>query len=102
MERIPIASETAAHATRPSALKTEITPTRLAAASGVTPVSYVLYAGSAPGLADIAALELASPATAVSGPVPAGVYFMRVAARGSCGVGAVSIEQLLVVGGTTP
>ena len=69
---------------------------------GVTPLSYVLVAGSAPGLSNVAVLDLGSPATSVSGPVAAGTYFVRLAARGSCGVGVLSNEVPLVVGGPSP
>ena len=69
---------------------------------GVTPLSYVLVAGSAPGLSNVAVLDLGSPATSVSGPVAAGTYFVRLAARSSCGVGVLSNEVPLVVGGPSP
>ena len=69
---------------------------------GVTPLSYVIVAGSAPGLSNVAVLDLGSPATSVSGPVAAGTYFVRMAARGSCGMGLLSNEVPLVVGGPSP
>ena len=69
---------------------------------GTTPLSYVLVAGSAPGLSNVAVIDLGSPATSVSGLVPDGTYFVRMAARGSCGVGPLSNERPLVVGGTAP
>ena len=69
---------------------------------GVTPLSYVLVAGSAPGLSNVAVFDLGSPATSVSGPVAAGTYFVRMAARGMCGVGVLSNEVPLVVGGPSP
>ncbi len=67
---------------------------------GTAPVAYVLLAGSAPGTSDIAVLDLGSPATSISGVVPSGTYFVRIAARGACGLGPVSNERPLVVGGT--
>ncbi len=69
---------------------------------GTTPLSYVLVAGLAPGLSDVAVIDLGSPATSVSGLVPDGTYFVRMAARGSCGVGPLSNERPLVVSGTSP
>ncbi len=69
---------------------------------GVTPLAYVIVAGSAPGLSNVAVLDLGAPMTSVSGPVAAGTYFVRMAARGSCGVGLLSNEVPLVVGGPAP
>ncbi len=69
---------------------------------GVTPLSYVLVAGSAPGLSNVAVFDFGSPATSVRGPVAAGTYFVRMAARGMCGVGVPSNEVPLVVGGPSP
>jgi len=58
----------------------------------VAPVSYVLFAGSAPGRADIASIELGSPATTFAASAPPGTYFLRIAGRSACGVGAVSSD----------
>ena len=69
---------------------------------GATPLAYVIVAGSAPGLSNVAVLDLGAPMTSVSGPVAAGTYFVRMAARGSCGVGLLSNEVPLVVGGPSP
>lgn len=68
-----------------------------APATGVTPTSYVLYAGSAPGRSDLAAFDLGSAATTFSTTAPAGTYFLRIAARGACGPGAVSNEVTMFV-----
>ncbi len=56
----------------------------------VAPSSYVLFAGSAPGRADLAVLNLAGPGTTFAANAPAGTYFLRVAGRSACGVGAAS------------
>lgn len=64
---------------------------------GTTPVSYVLFAGSAPGRSDIAAFDLGSTATTFAAAAPAGTYFLRVAARGSCGVGPVSNDAAMTI-----
>jgi hypothetical protein len=62
-------------------------------------VSYVLYAGSAPGRADLAAFDLGSAATTFGASAPPGTYFVRVAARSACGVGAPSNEMTLALSG---
>ncbi len=64
----------------------------------VAPVSYVLYAGSAPGRSDLAAFDLASAATAFSATAPPGTYFLRVAGRSACGVGATSADAVAAIG----
>ena len=70
------------------------------APSGVAPSSYVVEAGSASGLIDLANFDTGSAAVTltVTG-VPAGSYFVRVRARNSGGSGATSNEVLLVVAG---
>ncbi len=73
-----------------------------APAEGTTPLSYVLVAGSAPGLSNVAVIDLGSPVTSVSGLVPDGTYFVRIGARGSCGVGPLSNERPLVVSSMSP
>lgn len=69
-----------------------------APAGVVAPASYVLYAGSAPGRSDLAAFDLGSTATSFSASAPPGTYFVRVAGRGSCGVGAASNDVTLAIG----
>ncbi|MFN7978591.1 MAG: M12 family metallo-peptidase [Vicinamibacterales bacterium] len=72
--------------------------------AGATPVSYVLFAGSAPGRSDLAAIDLGSAATTFAATAPAGTYFLRVAARGACGVGPVSNDATMTIapGGVVP
>ena len=68
----------------------------------VAPTSYVLFAGSAPGRADLAVLNLGGTGTTFAANAPAGTYFLRVAGRSACGVGAASsdiIASVLTGGG---
>lgn len=66
----------------------------------VAPTSYVLFAGSAPGRSDLAVLNLGA-GTTFAANAPAGTYFLRVAGRSACGVGAVSndITASVLTGG---
>ena len=60
--------------------------------------SYVVEAGSASGLADLAAFDTGGPATILSIPgVAPGTYFVRVRAQNACGVSGPSIETTAVV-----
>lgn len=59
--------------------------------------SYLLEAGSAPGLVNILAADVGA-ARSVGGPVPPGTYYVRVRGRGTCGqVGPPSNEVVVVV-----
>ncbi len=62
------------------------------------PTTYVLEAGSSPGAANLALLDLGGVATTytVYG-VPAGTYYVRVKARNKCGTGPASNEFVLVM-----
>lgn len=73
-----------------------------APASGVSPTSYVLYAGTASGRTDIVSFNTGSTATSWGGAAPPGTYYVRVAARTACGVGPLSNEVLVAVGATAP
>ena len=68
--------------------------------SGGCPVtSYVIEAGSSPGLSNLASFSTGSPALGFSSTgVPAGTYFVRVRATTSTGTGAASNEVLVMVG----
>ncbi len=68
-----------------------------APAGPIAPASYVLYAGSAPGRSDVAVIDLGSPATAFAAAAPPGTYFLRVAGRSACGVGAMSNDAVAAV-----
>ncbi len=83
----------------PSVAGNDVTLRWTAPTEGAAPVAYVLTAGSAPGASDVAVIDLGSAATSIRGAVPDGTYFVRLAARGTCGVGPASNERPLVVGG---
>lgn len=68
-----------------------------APAGTVAPTSYVLFAGSAPGRSDLAVLNLGGAGTTFAANAPAGTYFLRVAGRSACGVGAVSADVVAAV-----
>jgi Fibronectin type III domain len=67
-------------------------------ATGGAPTSYVIQAGTAPGLSDLGSAATGSTVTTVSATgVPAGTYYFRVAAQNSAGVSAPSNEVALPV-----
>ena len=68
----------------------------------VAPTGYVLYAGSAPGRPNLAGFNTGSTLTRWNGGAPAGVYYVRVAARSDCGIGPVSNEVVVAVGRAAP
>jgi hypothetical protein len=71
-----------------------------APASGDPVVSYILEAGSAAGLANLANFNTGSTATSFSqGNVATGTYYVRVRAQNAGGTSAASNEATLVVGG---
>jgi len=71
------------------------------AASG-TPTSYVIEAGSATGLANLANSDLGGAAlTYTANNVGGGTYYVRVRAKNACGVSSQSNEFRLVVSTTT-
>ncbi len=57
--------------------------------------SYIVEAGSAPGLADFAAIPAGT--TSLGGPVPPGTYYVRVRAVNQCGTGTPSEEIVVTV-----
>ena len=75
---------------------------RWSAAQG-GPTTYILEAGSAPGLANLATVDIGGTGTtfATSG-VGAGTYYVRVRARNACGASGPSNEVVLVVAPTVP
>jgi len=62
------------------------------------PTTYLVEAGSAPGLSNLASSDLGSPATSfVASGVGRGTYYVRLRGRNGCGTGPVSNETVLVV-----
>lgn len=68
-----------------------------AAGPGPAVTSYVLGAGTAPGLSNITVFDTGSTARSLGAVAPSGVYFLRAAARNACGVGPQSNEVAVVV-----
>jgi hypothetical protein len=65
--------------------------------SGPAAVAYVVEAGSASGLANLAVIDTGSPVLALSANAPPGRYFVRVRARTACGAGPASNEVVINV-----
>jgi hypothetical protein len=65
---------------------------------GGVPTSYILEAGSAPGLSDIATVSTGAAATAITATaVPNGTYYVRVRAANAAGASGPSNEVTIVV-----
>jgi hypothetical protein len=61
--------------------------------------TYIIEAGSAPGLSDLAKLDLASAATTFTTTgVAQGIYYVRMRGKNACGTGNPSNEAILGVG----
>ena len=71
------------------------------AATG-SPTAYILEAGSAFGLSNLAIVDVGSVTTLTATGVGTGTYYVRVKARNACGTSAASGELTLVVGTTSP
>ena len=87
----------------PTALRLSVIGTRLMltwndAVSGGAPANYLVEAGTATGIANIATLPAGSRAFTYD-PVPGGFYFLRVRGQNGTGIGAPSNEVMLVMGG---
>lgn len=65
------------------------------APSGPAPTGYILEAGSAPGLADLAVVQLGAATTFSTAAPPAGTYYLRVRAINGNGAGPTSNEFVL-------
>jgi hypothetical protein len=59
--------------------------------------SYVLAAGTQPGLSNLVVFDTGSTAQSLGAPAPPGVYYLRAAARNACGIGGASNEVVVVV-----
>jgi len=70
-----------------------------APAGGCPPTTYVLEAGSAPGLANLANSSVGNTRTSPAHGVGAGTYYVRVRAANASGAGGASNEVVVVVGG---
>lgn len=68
-------------------------------ASGSPPTNYVIEAGSASGLANLASLPTGTAATTFAVQAPPGRYFVRLRSQNACGTSGVSNEQVIAVGG---
>jgi hypothetical protein len=78
-----------------------VTLTWGAPASGDAVTSYIIEAGSAPGLANLANVPTNSSGTAFSASgIGGGTYYVRVRAQNTGGTSAASNESILVVGST--
>jgi len=69
---------------------------------GGSPTTYVLQAGSGPGLSNLAAFATGSASTSFAASATGGVYFVRVAASNACGVGPASNEVSFTLGSALP
>ena len=65
--------------------------------SGGAPTEYVIEAGRAPGLTDLASLPTGNTAVGLTIGAPPGTYYVRIRARNACGTGSVSNEVEVVV-----
>ncbi len=78
-----------------------VTITWTPATTGGTPQSYLLEAGTAPGLANIVVIPVPGTGTSVVvGDVPQGVYWIRVRARNALGTSAGASPDAQVIVGT--
>jgi len=79
-------------------LGSSVTLTWSAPIGGCSPTSYVLEAGSAPGLANLANANVGSTLTYTATGVGAGIYYVRVRAANAFGNSGPSNEVQLTVG----
>jgi len=71
--------------------------------AGAAPTAYIIEAGSAPGMADLARVSTGTAATTfTAGGVGNGTYYIRVRAVSSAGTSGPSNEALVIVGAAAP
>jgi hypothetical protein len=70
-----------------------------APASGGAPTTYIIEAGSSPGLANLFNAPTGNAGTELSVDAPPGRYFARLRSQNACGTSGVSNEQQIDVGG---
>lgn len=72
-----------------------------APSSGDAVLSYIIEAGSTPGVANLAAFPTGNTSTSyIAAGVPAGTYYVRVRSQNGSGIGSASNEVVIVVGTT--
>lgn len=82
-----------------SVIGAEVTLQWTAPSSGITPTSYRLEAGTAPGLSNITTIALvASPTRLVVSNVPAGTYYVRLRSGSGTSFGAATPDLAFTVG----
>jgi hypothetical protein len=65
--------------------------------SSGSPTTYLVEAGSSPGLTNLANIDLGSTAPGITASAPRGIYFVRVRGRNSCGTSPPSNEIVVIV-----
>ena len=65
--------------------------------SGAPPTAYVVEAGSASGLSDLATVSTGAPVTTFTATAPPGAYYVRVRAVNGAGAGLPSADVLVIV-----
>ena len=70
-----------------------------ASSAGGSPTTYVLQAGSSPGLSNLAASNVGLTTSVTANGVPAGIYYVRVVAANASGTSGPSNEIVVTVGG---
>jgi predicted phage tail protein len=70
-----------------------------APATGGAPAGYALFVGTSPGASNVLNGQLLGPSQSVSGSVPPGTYYARLAAYNAAGASAVSAEVTFTVAG---